>query len=125
MPAMSYADLADCTDGVVTVEQDHLDRAARRVAALLRTRGISASDEAEIGAEGADLLRSLAVAWATEIAAVRGLASGAPDDVLKAKAVAYAAEGKDLAALVDRESLGVAEPGSGAGGYFSIPVGRA
>jgi len=102
------------------VEESDLDQADRRVGMLLKNKSIDPDEITDFGA--LDLLRDLAVALATGLAATRGADSA--DSGMYEKAKAYESQAKTLAAGIDRESLGLAEPGSGSAGYGSISVGR-
>lgn len=115
-----YAQRTDCNDPVVRVEATDLDAADRMIRALLRNKGIPPDDVTD--AEGLALLRDLAVAEASRIAAARGAADG--ETVLWKKSEEFRKRAQELAMRVDRESLGVAVVGSGSAGYGSIPVGR-
>lgn len=116
----TYAQRTDCNDRLVPVEAADLDAADRMIRALLRNKGI---DPAEVtDTDGLALLRDLAVAEATRVAAARNAADG--DTVLWKKADEARKRAQELAMRVDRESLGVAAVGSGSAGYGSIPVGR-
>jgi hypothetical protein len=117
----TYADLWDCTDPVVTVEETDLEGADLLVRTLLRNKGID--PEEVTGDDGLALLRRLAVAEATRTAAMRGAADG--ETVLWRKADELRKEVQHRSLTIDRESLGLETVGSGNAGYGSIPVGRA
>ena len=116
-----YAELFDCTDPVVTVEEADLERADGLVARLCTAKGIDPLDTG-ISAAGLVLLRDLAVAEAIAAAARRGAVEG--DSPLWAKHKAWQAEAIRLGQQVDRETLGLAAAGSGSAGYGSITLGR-
>lgn len=116
----TYADLTDCVDPVVSVEEIDLSAADRVIRALLRNKGIAPEDVTD--PEGLALLRELAVAEATANAARRGAVEG--DSALWKKWDAYSRQSRELGARCDRESLGLASTGTGAAGYGSIPLGR-
>ena len=116
-----YAQLTDCTEPVVVVEESDLEAADRLIGALLRNKGIDPAQVTDLA--GLALLRDLAVSYATADAAMRGAADGG-DSVMWAKHKAYTQRAQALAMRVDRESLGLAAAGSGSAGYASIPLGR-
>ena len=116
-----YAGLGDCTDPVVAVAESDLESADRRVLAMLAAKGIDAS--LVVSAAGLALLRDYAVQVATALAAQRGAVE--PDSPLWKKRDAARDAAKEWAALIDRESLGLAAAGTGTAGYASIPLGRA
>jgi hypothetical protein len=118
-----YADLLDCTDPVVPVEESDLDAADRTVLTLLRNKGVDPTLVTDAG--GLALLRDFAVAEASAYAARRTAVEGVSDSAMWAKHAAYTKHAMQLAQTINRESLGVAEVGSGAAGYGSIPVWRA
>jgi hypothetical protein len=124
-PMADFADFADCRDPTIQVREEDLRDADVRVRAVLRNLGIGAEDEAEISDEGRDLLRMLAVAYATAGAALASMHSGGLEDLMRAKYDLLTARAKEVVARVDRESLGIAETGSGAAGLGSVTVGRA
>ena len=117
-----YAELTDCTDPVVTVEETDLDAADRTVLALLRNKGIDPT--LVVDADGLALLCDLAVAEATANAARRQAVEGTSDSAMWAKHAAYTKQSMVLSQRIDRESLGLAAVVSGSAGYGSIPVGR-
>ena len=121
----TWADLADCTDPVVVVEEAQLEQADIAIGAMLRRLGIGADAETDMSADGLALLRRLAVQIGTAEAATASMQSGGQDDVMRAKADSYRRMAQETARLVDRESLGLAAAGSGAAGWGSITVGRA
>lgn len=116
-----YAGLADCTDPVVTVEESDLEDADRYIRTLLRRIGVD-PDAATPGADGLDLLRRLAVAHATMIAALRGAADG--ETVLWRKHESYRTQAAGLEKAVNAETLGLSAPGGGASGWGNVAVGR-
>ncbi|MBV5274453.1 MAG: hypothetical protein JZU52_12690 [Lamprocystis purpurea] len=115
-----YATVEDCRDPLVSVGEADLLAADRAVEALLRNLGIDPA--AVVDAAGRALLQDLAVAEATATAATGAAVES--DSPLWAKAAAYRAQAKVLAARCNREALGVAALGSGAAGYASITLGR-
>jgi hypothetical protein len=117
-----YAGLTDCTDPVVTVEETDLEAADRLVTTLLRNRSVDPADVTD--PDGLALLRDLAVAYATTDAARRGAHDADAGSVMWAKHKSYRDRARDLAQMVNRESLGLAATGSGAAGYAAIPMGR-
>jgi limonene-1,2-epoxide hydrolase len=117
----TYAELADCSDPVVVVEEGDLEAADRMIAAVLRNKGIDPVGVVDV--DGLALLKDLAVSEAIRLAATRGAADG--ETVLWRKVDEYRRRAQELAMRVDRESLGLAASGSGSAGYASIPVGRA
>lgn len=118
-----YADLADCTDPVVIVEESDLESADRLVITLLRNRSVDPDDVTD--ADGLALLKDLAVAYATTDAARRGAHDAEQGSVMWAKHKSYRDRARDLSQMINRESLGIAATGSGASGYAAIPIGRA
>lgn len=116
-----YANLSDCTDPIVTVDEADLESADRAVEAILRGKGIDPAAVVEAGALAmlADLAATLAMARAANRRAVES------DSPLWPKADSYRRAANEIAARLDRESLGLAAAGSGSAGYGPIPVGRA
>lgn len=116
----TFVALHDCVDPTVVVEADDLERAHRLVLAQVKGRGVDPDDVTD--ADGLALLADLEAAQTILLAALRGVSEG--DTVLQSKVDEYRARAEQLLALVSRESLGLARPGSGSAGYGSIPVGR-
>lgn len=115
-----WASIGDCYDPVVVVEEADLEAADRLVDAILSQQGI---DPAEVTPPaGLALLRDLGAALATARAAMRGAVE--VESPLWRKQQGWKEMADALAKRVDRESLGLAAPGSGLSGYGSIPVGR-
>jgi len=108
----NYATLGDCSDPVVRVAQEHLDQADTYVDSLLAGRSIDL-DAATPTDTGWRLLRDLAVAYASYVAAVDGAAQDG--SVLWKKADVYKTRFLNLAHLVSWESLGIVDATSGHG----------
>ena len=120
-----YAQLTDCTEPVVVVEESDLEAADRLIGALLRNKGIDPAQVTDLA--GLALLRDLAVSYATADAAMRGAHDAEyaeSNSVMWAKHKNYLLRAERLETRVDRESLGLAPAGSGSAGYASIPLGR-
>jgi hypothetical protein len=113
-----YADLADCSDAAIEVEESNLEYADVQVIAALFGIGI---DPTTITLPN-HLLTSLAVAEASAQAA---LLQSSGDGPLMAKHTAWAASAKVLRARLSRAALGVANISAAAGGISSISVDRA
>ncbi len=111
----TYAQLADCTDPVVAVEEADLVNADTWVEAQLTARGI---DPADVSLPQ-PLLTQLAAYYALALGATKGQADeGGP---LKDKANHYRQLYRDALNGLTRAALGLATPGVG---YGSVSVGR-
>jgi hypothetical protein len=113
----TYAQLADCTDPALTVEERHLDDADVYVNLALYERGITPADVVL----PQPTLTAIAVAWAKRQSAVEG-AIGENSPLID-KARQYETTAKTLVAKLSRAALGLAEPTGTA--YGSIVLGRA
>lgn len=112
----NFATLGDCTDPVVRVAQEHLDQADTYVDSLLAGRSIDV--ETTVPSEtGLRLLRDLAVAYASYVAAVDGAAQ--EGSVLWKKADIYKTRFLNLAHSVSRESLGIVDADATSGFGFA------
>lgn len=117
-----FSSLADCTDPVVRPDESDLEAADRHLITLCRNRGVDLATAAP-DADGLELLRMTAVAYALSLAAQRSAADSA-DGVMWKKYDTYRTQARDLGLTVNRESLGVTVAGSGSAGFASIPTGR-
>lgn len=115
--ASKYAQIADCHDPAVTVEDADLQQADVYVDGVLWERGINPADVLLPN----DRLRTLAVTWAIRLAAIQG-ATG-DNSPLFDKAKEYQKTADLLAGQITRESLGLAAP-AGSGGYGTVTLGR-
>jgi len=114
-----YAQPEDATDPLVIVEDGDLEKADQVVDTLLLQQGVQ---PAEVALPH-PLLTSLAVYYATYLAAVRGQAT--EDGVMDRKVTHYRTLYNDTAKTVSRASLGLeAEGGSAGGGIGSVLLER-
>ena len=115
-----YADVADCTDAALAVEERHIDEADVYVTLSLKERGLSDADIAAITLPNATL-KMIAVAWAKRSAAIEGaLGENSP---LIDKAKQFKETATTLVNKLTRESVGL-ETATGAGPAF-FKIGRA
>ena len=112
-----YAQLSDCTDPVVVVDEGDLDRADQYVEAALRSRGV---DPDAVVVPNV-LLRNVAVYRALQTAAVRGSTGG--DSPLAQKAKDYRQLLADTEKQINRASLQLDAEQAG-GGITSIGLER-
>ncbi len=111
----TYADIADCTDPVVTVEEADLVNADTAVDSALVARGIDPDDVTL----PQPLLTQLAAYYAQSLAAAKAQADeGGP---LPRKAEYYRQLYKDTLPGLTRAALGLAVPGVG---YGTVTIGR-
>lgn len=105
-----YAQLSDANDPLVVVEDGDLDKADQVVDTLLLQHGIQPSEVVLPH----PLLTSLAVYYATYLAAVRGQAT--EDGVMDRKVSHYRSLYTDTAKTLSRASLGLDTEGASSGG---------
>lgn len=114
-----YAQIGDCKEPSVTVNQDELDEADTYVDGVLWSRGINPASVELPNAQ----LTALAVTWAIRLACIHGaLLENSP---LKDKGKDYLKNAELLESQITRESLGLNSGSQNTGGYGSISLGRA
>lgn len=114
-----YAQIGDCNDPSVTVNQDELDEADTYVDGVLWSRGINPASVTLPNAQ----LKALAVTWALRLACMHGaLLENSP---LKDKGKDYLKNAELLESQITHESLGLTNTGQNSGGYGSVTLGRA
>lgn len=124
-----YAEVVDCRDTLIRMEESILIRADTLVDGVLAAKGITPAEVAAARTAADEsgphpLLNELAIAYASEIAA-REQARG-DQSPLGAKADGYAKAARSIAEKINRLALGLVPTGadSTGTGYGSINIGR-
>ncbi len=120
---MSFITLSDCTDPALGFAQGMIDKANARLSTDLIGKGLT---QAEISALPVNLtLKSIAVAYASNFAAIEG----ARDDAFMIqKSNAYRDMARDLLATITRQTLGLpastADSNTDQGGFVTVDFTR-